>query len=285
MVFLRKQDLTPDEQKDFTIRLAQAVDSYSGTHIHPLMNAQRDSTYLLTDRNGSTTHDDEISVIHSKFREDAYKDLDKTGAQEWHSDITFEPAPASFTSLKVHTTPDVGGDTLWSSGYEIYDRLSPPVKELLSKLEGRFAQPFFNSVAQAGNLYFHKGPRGHPDNVGELLEAHHPIVRTNPVTGWRSIFSVGTHFDKFKGLNTRESEILKTYLLELVTSTHAAQARFRWEEDSLAIWDNRSTFHAATPDMAEGDTRVGVRVVATGERPYFDAASLSRRDALGSKLI
>jgi alpha-ketoglutarate-dependent taurine dioxygenase len=51
----------------------------------------------------------------------------------------------------------------------------------------------------------------------------------------------------------------------------------------LAVWDNRSTFHAASPDY-EGD-RAGVRAVSVGERPYYDPASQSRRDELGNRLI
>lgn len=45
-----------------------------------------------------------------------------------------------------------------------------------------------------------------------------------------------------------------------------------------AIWDNRSTFHAATPDYEE--ERFGNRAVGIGERPYFDPKSRSKLEAL-----
>lgn len=54
--------------------------------------------------------------------------------------------------------------------------------------------------------------------------------------------------------------------------------RFRWAENDVAVWDNRSTFHTATRDYV--GKRRGHRVVSLGERPYFDAGSVSRREAL-----
>jgi alpha-ketoglutarate-dependent taurine dioxygenase len=157
-------------------------------------------------------------------------------------DITFEPVPADYTSLKVHTLPHTGGDTLWSSGYEIYDLLSPAFKTLADGLVGRFAQPAFNEAAERGGFRVHPGPRGAPENVGEVLQAFHPFVRTNPVTGWKSVFGLGSHFQGIENATPRESEILKAYILELVTSSHAAQVRFRWSANDLAIWDNVSAF-------------------------------------------
>lgn len=133
-----------------------------------------------------------------------------------------------------------GGDTLWSSGYEIYDLLSPHFKALADNLVGHFCQPAFNTAAKNGGYRIHPGPRGSPENIGEILEAFHPFVRTNPVTGWKSIFGVGTHFAGFKDLYRRESQILRSYILELVTSSHAAQVRYKWKPNDLAIWDNVS---------------------------------------------
>lgn len=47
----------------------------------------------------------------------------------------------------------------------------------------------------------------------------------------------------------------------------------------IAIWDNRSVYHAATFDYSE--KRTGQRAVGLGEKPYLDPASVSRREALG----
>lgn len=66
--------------------------------------------------------------------------------------------------------------------------------------------------------------------------------------------------------------------MQLLTENHDLQVRFRWNENDLAIWDNRSVFHTATNDYT--GKRQGNRVVSLGEKPYFDPNSVSRREAL-----
>lgn len=94
VVAFRKQDITPDEQKEITARISKAAGSppESGLHIHPVMNAQRDQEYLSADKKGTVSNDDTISIIHSGYRRKAYKEFgQKPGKDEWHSDVTFEP--------------------------------------------------------------------------------------------------------------------------------------------------------------------------------------------------
>ena len=57
--------------------------------------------------------------------------------------------------------------------------------------------------------------------------------------------------------------------------------RFKWRQNDVAIWDNRSNYHTATNDYDEA--RIGDRAVAIGEAPYFDERSTSRRAALSKK--
>ena len=56
------------------------------------------------------------------------------------------------------------------------------------------------------------------------------------------------------------------------------QVRFRWEAGSIAIWDNRSTWHSATFDYEE--ERAGERASSVGERPYFDPKSITKSEGL-----
>ena len=70
--------------------------------------------------------------------------------------------------------------------------------------------------------------------------------------------------------------------MRLIVDNHDLQVRHRWvNENDLAIWDNRSVFHAATPDYEGLGERLGHRTVSLGERPYLDVESTSRREALG----
>ncbi|KAE8359233.1 putative alpha-ketoglutarate-dependent sulfonate dioxygenase [Aspergillus caelatus] len=277
VVFFRKQDgLTDALQKELAQRLGElsGKPKTSGLHIHPVANSRREIS----------VKDDEISVINSMEGKKLYKSRvirHQTARKEWHSDITFEPIPSDYTILRLTVLPRTGGDTLWASGYELYDRLSPPYQKFLEGLDVTFSQPQFNQFAKDSGFEVFKGPRGAPENVGEELRAVHPLIRTNPVTGWKSVFAVGTHVEKINGLSDEESKHLTDWFVNLIMENHDLQVRHRWESpNDLAIWDNRSTYHAATWDYEEIGPRAGHRAVSLGEVPFYDPASTGRREAL-----
>lgn len=120
-------------------------------------------------------------------------------------------------------------DTLWASGYEVYDRISEPYQKFLESLTATYAQPGFNRVAKENDFQIHTGPRGAPENVGDVLQAIHPVIRTNPVTGWKSVFAVGTHVEKINGLSEEESKHLLEWFVTLIVENHDLQARLRWQ--------------------------------------------------------
>ena len=280
IVISRRNVVTPEEQqKEFTSRLGQLSGKprTSGLHVHPALNADREVN--LDD--GQRNRDNEISVIDSKVL-DSLDIGPRSGADEWHSDISFEKVPADYTSLKVHTMPPTGGDTLWASGYELYDLLSPQFQVMADSLVGQFASPHFTRSAARHGYKINTGPRGAAENVGEDLSAEHPFVRTNPVTGWKSVYGLGHHFQRIKDLKPSESDLIRQFVLDLLTQNHTTQVRYRWGKNDIAVWDNRSTFHAATPDYQSLGPRSGVRAVSCGERPYLDPKSHSRRSELGS---
>ncbi|KAH7244428.1 uncharacterized protein BKA55DRAFT_84873 [Fusarium redolens] len=62
----------------------------------------------------------------------------------------------------------------------------------------------------------YSGERGAPENKGELLEAIRRVVRTNPVTGWKSIYVVGQHVSHINGLSEDESNNFLDWFLQLV---------------------------------------------------------------------
>jgi alpha-ketoglutarate-dependent taurine dioxygenase len=123
-------------------------------------------------------------------------------------------------------------DTLWASGYELYDRISEPYQRFLETLSATFAQPAFREVAEKGGFPLYEKPRGAPENVGGELKAIHPVVRTNPVTGWKSIFPVGGHVRHINGLTEQESKNILDWFLELVYKNHDLQVRFKWKNEN-----------------------------------------------------
>jgi alpha-ketoglutarate-dependent taurine dioxygenase len=175
-------------------------------------------------------------------------------------------------------------DTLWASGYELYDRLSTPYQRFFDNLTATYAQPGFAESAKKNGFELYSAARGAPENVGNVLEAIHPVIRTNPVTGWKSIFAVGHHVQKINELTDEESKHALEWFVQLIADNHDLQVRHRWENpNDLAIWDNRSVYHTATFDYDGLGARTGQRAVSLGEKPYFDAKSTSRLEALSAE--
>ncbi|KAL0634939.1 hypothetical protein Q9L58_006133 [Maublancomyces gigas] len=238
VVFFRNQDITIQEQKALGSKLGELAGKppTSKLHIHPVYNAARDAGI----------NDNEISTISSEQNKKLYTATDFGGASgkrqsdasSWHSDITFEPIPSDYAILKIIELPATGGDTLWASGYEVFDRISKPYQTFLEGLTATHSQPDFNAAASRGGFTLFTQARGAPENVGEDLTAVHPVIRTNPVTGWKSVFAVGHHVKHINGLSKRESDHLLKEFLKLVTTNHDLQVRFKWQKNDVAIWDN-----------------------------------------------
>ena len=151
-----------------------------------------------------------------------------------------------------------------------------------------FATPRFNEIAKEGGFGLYEKPRGSPLNVGSTLRAEHPVVRTNQVTGWKSVFPVGGHVRNINVLTQDESRSLLDWFVDLVYKNHDLTVRFQWRNpNDIAIWDNRSVYHAATPDYIYDDLgeRAGSRAVSLGETPYLDPLSTTRREALNAEAL
>lgn len=164
-------------------------------------------------------------------------------ADEWHSDISFSPNPAVMSILNMIECPPVGGDTLWASTYAAYDALSEPLQELC-----------------AGLTALHDAaPHGNPE-----MTAIHPVVRVHPASKRRSLF-VNQHFTRrLVELSHDESRLLLDYLVNWIASPRFT-LRYRWQQGTIAIWDNRCTQHFVVSDFSE--QRVIQRVTVMGDEP------------------
>ncbi|KAI9366945.1 putative TfdA family taurine dioxygenase [Zopfochytrium polystomum] len=273
VVFFRNQDIAIEQQKELGRRLGELAGkpATSKLHVHPI--------------HSFSELGEEISQISSEGRNDYYvaQPRSEFASTGWHSDITFEPVPSDYAILKIHTLPPTGGDTLWSSAYELYDRLTPAFAKFLEDLTATHNADFFKTIADLRGQKIRE-VRGAPENVGDSLQAVHPLVRTNPVTGWKGVFVVKGFTRHINELSKDESDAVLQYLFRLNAENHDLQVRFKWGKNDVAIWDNRSSVHSATYDYGD-ELRVGDRVVSLGERPYFDPASKSRREDLGIPTI
>lgn len=69
-----------------------------------------------------------------------------------------------------------------------YDRISPSFRAYLETPTATCAQPIFRTAGVAGN-YAVMSLRGSPLNTGDSFAPSHPVVRTNRITGWKSVFA------------------------------------------------------------------------------------------------
>ncbi|KAJ5925951.1 taurine dioxygenase family protein [Penicillium verhagenii] len=284
VVFFRAQNnLTDTLQKQLVHKLGQAAGkpADSTLHIHPVLNNTNE--FGVDDAQVST-----ISSLSRKkmHRHNQQRNRRRYDSAQWHSDIQFEPVPADYTSLRLTQLPKTGGDTLWASGYEIYDRFSKPYQKFFETLTATYIGDGFIKAADADpeNIRVYTEARGNPLNVGRDLSTVHPIVRTNPVTGWKSIYAVGPFPKYINELNPEESDDLLKKFYNTILENHDLTVRFKWRnENDIAIWDNRSAFHTATFDYEGLGERFGHRAVGIGEKPYLDPNSKSRTEALATE--
>ncbi|KAJ7091307.1 taurine catabolism dioxygenase [Mycena crocata] len=268
VVFFPDQDINIEQQKTLARRLGALTGrpASSGLHKHPI---SEETPELGKD----------VSVISSMGGISRAGVVDDTRASNgWHSDISFEPVPADYSILKMHTIPPVGGDTLWASGYEAYDKLSPAYAKFLEGLTAFHSGQYFLPMAAQMGLSIQDN-RGSPENTGSDLTGIHPVIRTHPVTGFKALFVNKSFTTRIVELTTDESADVLDYLARHISENHDLQLRYRWGKNDVAIWDNRCVYHTATNDYG-ALSREGNRVVGIGEKPFFDPASVSRRRAL-----
>ncbi len=175
-------------------------------------------------------------------------DTDSGGVEFWHTDVTFSPTPPMASILQMMVNPARGGDTIFTNQYRAYDTLSAPLQDLLEGLSATHTASAF----------------GHPEQ-----QATHPVVRTHPDTGRKSLFVNRTFTSHLVELRRTESDALLEYLYTW-SEQPAFQCRYRWEEGTVGIWDNRCTQHYAVPDY-EGRRRIE-RVTVIGDAPTGGSA-------------
>ncbi|MBN6041299.1 TauD/TfdA family dioxygenase [Amycolatopsis sp. 195334CR] len=169
-------------------------------------------------------------------------------ADVWHTDVTFSQSPPIASILQLVECPPAGGDTMWSNQYLAYEALSAPMRDLL---DGLSAVHVFE----------------HP-NGSFRSEAEHPVVRTHPETGRRSLYVNRMFTRRIPQLTPTESDALLGYLFGVSESPQRV-CRYRWTPGAIALWDNRATQHYAVNDYT--GRRVGQRATILGDKPEGEA--------------
>ncbi|WP_293907119.1 TauD/TfdA family dioxygenase [Phenylobacterium sp.] len=193
----------------------------------------------------------------------------------WHTDSPFLPQPPAISMLYGVDIPPYGGDTLWANAALAYALLSDTMKTMLAPLKVRMSMRRVLATAQAhqapddsilGRVAATRDlPQLPQDIVRKVEGSAHPLVRTHPVTGDRSLYCDGTYALGLEGLTPAEAEPLLGFLVAHITQP-AFTCRLRWAPGTFALWDNRLCLHQAFNDY-DGFRRELYRTTIAGETP------------------
>ena len=223
VLFLRNQDISRADHVAFARRFGELED-------HPVAGSDPDHPGLVR----------------------IYKTPDAPNDRyenSWHSDGTWREAPAMGCVLRCVECPPVGGDTMWANMALAYERLPEAVKAQIAGLRARHSiECTFGAAMPAERRLALKA---------QFPDAEHPVVRTHPETGEKVLFVNGfaTHFTNFHTPDnvrygqdfTQGTSGLLQYLISQAAIPEY-QVRWRWQPNSVAIWDNRATQHYAVMD-------------------------------------
>jgi taurine dioxygenase len=185
----------------------------------------------------------------------------RANGEVWHSDVSCDLEPPMGSILQIVQCPPSGGDTLFASMYAAYDALSDRMKTYLNGLAALHdGEPVYRG------MYKNFGVQ----DKDSYPSAQHPVVRTHPVTGKNALYVNKGFTTKILGIPVDESDAILTYLFEHMENP-LFQCRFRWEENSIAFWDNRCVQHRAMWDYWP-HTRIGHRITVAGDKPFYKSS-------------
>ncbi|HEX2591591.1 MAG TPA: TauD/TfdA family dioxygenase [Rhizomicrobium sp.] len=233
VLFFRDQDITTEQHLAF-------AGAFGALEVHPFAPHKPNYPEVLAITHGPG----------NKGKENA-----------WHSDVTWRIEPSLGSVLRALEVPPVGGDTLFADMYAAYDGLSDAIK---AEIEGKVAVHDFAHFRVAMRN------RGLSDAEIEAFNkkypmVEHPVVRTHPETGRKCLYVNVAFTQHIVGLTLeRSAELLKHLYAQAAIPEY--QCRFRWQKNSIAFWDNRSSQHYAVSDYYPA-VRQMERVTIIGDRP------------------
>jgi taurine dioxygenase len=186
----------------------------------------------------------------------------------WHADATWREAPPFGAVLRCVECPPVGGDTMWANMALAYDNLPEHIKTQIADLRARHSiEASFGAAMPIEKRHALKA---------QFPDAEHPVVRTHPETGEKILFvnAFTTHFTNYhtpdrvrfgQDANPGSGDLLRYLISQAYIPEY--QVRWRWQKNSIAIWDNRSTQHYAVMDYPPCHRKME-RAGIIGDKPY-----------------
>ena len=234
VIAIRDQDLTPAQQISFSKR-------FGPLSIHVL------EEQLLAGH-------PEILLVTNKKENGRFLGIPDLG-RKWHTDQSYEERPALGSLLYALEVPEDGsGDTWFADMTAAYEALPAEERRRLDEFE-----------AEHRYDHKHKNFELSDNQIDRLPGVLHPLVRTHPETGRKSLYVSPGHAIRFDGWTEEESAGLLAYLFRHQILPEF-QCRLGWRVGDIAIWDNRCTLHYPLNDY-HGHRRLLHRITLKGDRP------------------
>ncbi len=157
----------------------------------------------------------------------------------WHTDGAQNQPPIRLTALHARVLPPEPPPTEYADMHAAWEALSPDVQR---SLEGLVVE---HSIYRSREQMGMKMSDFSEESLRARKPVQHPLVRTNPRTGWKSLY-LASHASHVIGWPLEKGRRL---IEELIA--HATQPRFvyshAWRLHQLVMWDDSWTMHRATP--------------------------------------
>jgi taurine dioxygenase len=165
----------------------------------------------------------------------------------YHPDGIFRAKPEFASVLRAIKVPRCGGDTIFASLSAAYDGLSADMQRYVEDKEAVHDFMRLHSSPRKARSWRGENAAGMAKTRDANPPVAHPLVRVHPVTQRKHLYLSEVFTTHILGLSALESARLLEFLVR-----HAAkpefQCRFRWQPDSVAMWDNRASMHYAVAD-------------------------------------
>ncbi len=184
----------------------------------------------------------------------------------WHSDNSFFEEPSLGSVLYGVTIPPYGGDTLYASMEKAYQALSEPLRRMLDGMQAvHSAVRAYDPDVTGREKFRGEAPITYRYSDAVRQEVVHPVIRTHPVSGRKSLYVNQMFTQRIVGLKQHESDALLALLYDHCVRPEFT-CRLRWQPRTVAMWDNRSVQHYAIDDYQQFE-RLMYRVTIAGDRP------------------
>ena len=214
VIFVKKQNLDPESYQNFAKNIGQPV-------VYPRLKGL----------------DEKFPFINVIERKPSDKNL-SFGSSWLHQDTSYlgDDRPR-YTMLMGIEIPTGQGNTIFSSGFNAYEKLPEEIKNKIKDAIGVFSS--------AGPIAVTRLEREKEMGIksSESMEAEHPIVKT--VDGKKTLYVSPGHLIKIKNVIDEDAAYLKDYLIDHVNKEEFIFS-YEWSKGDVCLWDNLSILHMAS---------------------------------------